>query len=72
MLTDPQDARTGSIVLDLYDVPADAAAVIVPGGPAVTLTTTVAAQNAGRLSVATSRRLGTGKARARPAPSAPT
>jgi hypothetical protein len=43
---DPQGAVTGSATLTLYDVPADAAAAIVPGGAAVSLATTTPGQNA--------------------------
>jgi pimeloyl-ACP methyl ester carboxylesterase len=43
---DPRDATTGSLTLQLYDVPADTSGTIVPGGAAVTVTTTVPGQNA--------------------------
>jgi len=43
---DPQTTATGSITLTLYDVTADPTAVITPGGPATTVTTTVPGQNA--------------------------
>src|SRR5918911_3643058 len=46
ILVDPQGTATGSITLRLYDVPADATAAITPGGPAVTVSTTVPGQNA--------------------------
>jgi hypothetical protein len=46
ILVDPQGATVGSMTLTAYDVPADATSSIVPGGPAVTLTTTVPGQNA--------------------------
>jgi YD repeat-containing protein len=43
---DPENANTGNITLTLYDVPADPTAVITPGGPAVSVTTTMPGQNA--------------------------
>ena len=43
---DPSGATTGSISFTAYDVPADPSSAITAGGPAVTLTTTVAGQNA--------------------------
>jgi hypothetical protein len=46
ILVDPFFAATGSITLTLYDVPADATGSITPGGSAVTVTTSVAGQNA--------------------------
>jgi YD repeat-containing protein len=46
VLLDPQGTNTGSVTLTLYDVPADAASPITPGGPAVTMTTTIPGQNA--------------------------
>jgi YD repeat-containing protein len=46
VLVDPQSTNTGSVTLTLYDVPADAASPITPGGPAVTMTTTIPGQNA--------------------------
>ena len=46
ILVDPKDATTGSTTLTLYDVPADVTGSIVPGGVAVTVTTTVPGQNA--------------------------
>ncbi len=42
----PQNGATGSLTLQLNDVPADAAASITPGGAAATVTTTAAGQNA--------------------------
>lgn len=38
--------QTGTATLTLYDVPPDSVATIVPGGPPVTLTTTIPGQNA--------------------------
>jgi hypothetical protein len=46
IFVDPQGASTGSMTLTLYNVPADATATIVPGGAAVTATTTTPGQNA--------------------------
>jgi len=46
ILVDPQGTVTGKMTLKLYDVPADAAASIVPGGAAVTVTTATPGQNA--------------------------
>jgi len=46
ILVDPQSSPTGAATLTLYDVPADAAGTIVPGGPDVTVSTTVPGQNA--------------------------
>jgi len=46
ILVDPFFANTGTITLTLYDVPADLTGSITPGGSAVTVTTTVAGQNA--------------------------
>ena len=43
---DPAGTATGTATLTLHDVPADAAAPIVPGGAPVTVTTTVPGQNA--------------------------
>jgi pimeloyl-ACP methyl ester carboxylesterase len=43
---DPTDAATGSLTLQLYDVPADTTGTITPGGPAVTVTTSTPGQNA--------------------------
>jgi YD repeat-containing protein len=45
LLIDPKDAATGSTTETLYNVPADAVATIIPGGSAVTLTTTTPGQN---------------------------
>ena len=45
ILIDPQAAATGSITLTLHDVPADASAAIVAGGPPVTVTTATPGQN---------------------------
>jgi subtilisin family serine protease len=45
VVVDPQGTATGSATLTLYDVPADASGPIVPGGSAVTATTTVPGQN---------------------------
>jgi hypothetical protein len=46
ILIDPQNAVIGSATLTLYDVPADAAGSITPGGAPLTLTTTIPGQNA--------------------------
>ena len=46
ILVDPQGTATGSMTLTLYDVPADAGATALIGGPAVTVATTVPGQNA--------------------------
>jgi Big-like domain-containing protein len=46
ILVDPQSSAGGDATLTLYDVPADAAGTIVPGGPDVTVSTTVPGQNA--------------------------
>ena len=46
ILVDPQVSAAGTTTLTLYDVPPDVTAPIVPGGPAVTLTTTTVGQNA--------------------------
>jgi YD repeat-containing protein len=43
---DPLSTHTGSLTLVLYDVPADVADTVTPGGPAVSVTTTVPGQNA--------------------------
>ncbi|EHP44241.1 protein containing ipt/tig domains (cell surface receptor) [Cupriavidus basilensis OR16] len=45
ILVAPIGTMTGSVTFTLYDVPADAAATIVPGGSAVTLTTTTPGQS---------------------------
>ncbi|MGI8838889.1 MAG: beta strand repeat-containing protein, partial [Pyrinomonadaceae bacterium] len=46
ILVDPQNTDTGSMTLTLYDVPLDVTTSITPGGSPVTVTTTVAGQNA--------------------------
>ncbi|MDQ3777917.1 MAG: hypothetical protein M3310_03485, partial [Actinomycetota bacterium] len=46
IVVDPQSSATGSVTLTLYNVPADVSRTIVPGGSAVTVTTTVPGQNA--------------------------
>ncbi|SBT46045.1 pre-peptidase C-terminal domain-containing protein [Micromonospora narathiwatensis] len=46
ILLNPDGMYTGTVTLQVYDVPADATAATTPGGPAVTLTTTVPGQNA--------------------------
>jgi subtilisin family serine protease len=46
ILADPQDARTGSVTLTLYDVPNDVTAPIDPGGASVSLTVSAPGQNA--------------------------
>jgi hypothetical protein len=46
ILVDPQGTDTGSITLTLYDVPADLTPTITAGGSPLTVTTTVAGQNA--------------------------
>jgi subtilisin family serine protease len=46
IVVDPTGQNAGSATLTLYDVPPDATAPITPGGPAVTVTTTVPGQNA--------------------------
>ena len=46
IFVDPQNQDVGSITLTLYDVPADPTPSITPGGPPVTITTTVPGQNA--------------------------
>ncbi len=51
ILVDPNSSNTGSLTLTLYDVPPEVTGSIAPGGPAVTVTTTVPGQNA-RLSFA--------------------
>ena len=45
IVADPQDARTGSATLTLYDVPPDPSLAIAIGGSAVSATTTVPGQN---------------------------
>jgi hypothetical protein len=47
IVVDVQGAGAGNLTLTLYDVPADVTASIAPGGPAVTVTTSVPGQNAG-------------------------
>jgi hypothetical protein len=46
IVLDPQGAATGSSTLSLFNVPADAAAAIAPGGAGVALQTTTPGQNA--------------------------
>ncbi len=46
VLVDPTGANVGSATLNLYDVPADITGPIIPGGAAVTVTTTTPGQNA--------------------------
>lgn len=46
VLVDPWTTNTGSVMLNLYTVPADASAPITPGGSAVTLATSTPGQNA--------------------------
>ncbi len=46
ILVDPQSSDTGSMTLTLNDVPQDTTGTIMPGGPPVTVTTTVSGQNA--------------------------
>jgi hypothetical protein len=46
IVIDPTNAVVGSATLTLYDVPADVAGSIAPGGASLTLTTTVPGQNA--------------------------
>jgi uncharacterized protein YhfF len=46
IVVDPWADAAGSMTLELYAVPADAAALIAAGGPAVDLVTTVPGQNA--------------------------
>ena len=46
VVVDPQSAHTGSAALTLYDVPPDSGGAIVPGGPAVSVSTTAPGQNA--------------------------
>lgn len=45
ILVDPHGLNVGSVTLTLYDVPADVSGSISPGGPTVTVTTTVPGQN---------------------------
>jgi hypothetical protein len=46
VLVDPTGGATGSVTVTVFDVPPDAAAIIVPGGAAATVSTTVPGQNA--------------------------
>jgi uncharacterized protein YhfF len=46
IVVDPQAAAIGSVTLTLYDVPNDVLTSITPGGAPLTVTTTVAGQNA--------------------------
>ena len=46
ILVDPSGAATGTVTLQLYDVPTDATGTATIGGPAVTIATTVPDQNA--------------------------
>ncbi|MGH3032963.1 MAG: S8 family peptidase [Gaiellaceae bacterium] len=46
IVVDPQGSSAGNVTLTLHDVPADAAATIVPGGPAVSTGVTTPGQNA--------------------------
>lgn len=46
VVADLQGSAVGSVTLTLYDVPPDVTQTIVPGGPAVTVTTTTPGQNA--------------------------
>ncbi|MDQ3995189.1 MAG: hypothetical protein M3265_10385, partial [Actinomycetota bacterium] len=46
IVIDPQNGATGATTFTLYDIPPDPSASITPGGPAVTVTTTVPGQNA--------------------------
>ena len=46
VVMNPKTATIGNATFALSDVPPDATAAITPGGPAVTMTTTVPAQNA--------------------------
>ena len=48
ILIDPENGNTGNITLTLYDVPPDPVATITPGGPSVTVTTTMAGQQLAR------------------------
>ncbi len=45
LLVDPNDTATGTVTLTLFDVPPDVSGTIIPGGSAVTVTTTTAGQN---------------------------
>jgi len=46
IVVDPYADAVGAMTLELYDVPDDAAAAVVPGGSSVSLVTTVPGQNA--------------------------
>ena len=46
VLVDPSTTNTGNVTLTLNSVPADVSGTITPGGSAVSVTTTVAGQNA--------------------------
>ena len=46
IVMDPRAANVGSGTFALFNIPQDATAVITPGGPAITMTTTVPGQNA--------------------------
>ncbi|HEX2051789.1 MAG TPA: VWA domain-containing protein [Actinomycetota bacterium] len=46
IVVDPDSSNTGDATVALYDVPADAAASVAPGGDAQAVTTTVPGQNA--------------------------
>jgi hypothetical protein len=46
MVIDPQQGAVGSVTVTLYDVPPDATGSIAPGGPAVSIGTTVPGQDA--------------------------
>ena len=46
IVLDPYQTATGAVTLTLYDLPSDVTATATPGGPAVTLTTVAAGQNA--------------------------
>ena len=46
ILVDPNQTATGTVTLTLYDVPSDVTGTMTLGGPAITLTTTAASQNA--------------------------
>jgi hypothetical protein len=46
ILVDPSSYVTGAVTATVYDITADVTATIVPGGPAVQVTTTSAGQNA--------------------------
>jgi hypothetical protein len=46
IVLDPYQTATGTVTLTLYDVPGDVTGTMTVGGPAITLTTTAAGQNA--------------------------